>query len=308
MQNNVECRIGIDMGGTKIEGIAIDFDGTEIMRHRIDTPAAGPDRYGSIVNAIDQLVRYMEDSIGVSGTVGVGIPGTLSASTGKIKNANTVELIGKSFDKDLEKAIDRPIRLANDANCFALSEAVDGAGKGSTSVFGVIIGTGTGGGIVVDGKVVLGLNGIGGEWGHNPLPWPKLSEVPGPECYCGLNGCIETYLSGPGLKASYQRLTGHILEPVEIMKLFDSGDSEARTVIGDYVNRLARGLASIINVLDPEVIVLGGGLSNIDYLYKNVPDHWMDYIFSDDCFTKLKKAVHGDSGGVRGAAWLWSDR
>ncbi len=308
MQNNVECRIGIDMGGTKIEGIAIDFDGTEIMRHRIDTPAAGPDRYGSIVNAIDQLVRYIEDSIGVSGTVGVGIPGTLSASTGKIKNANTVELIGKSFDKDLEKAIDRPIRLANDANCFALSEAVDGAGKGSTSVFGVIIGTGTGGGIVVDGKVVLGLNGIGGEWGHNPLPWPKLSEVPGPECYCGLNGCIETYLSGPGLKASYQRLTGHILEPVEIMKLFDSGDSEARTVIGDYVNRLARGLASIINVLDPEVIVLGGGLSNIDYLYKNVPDHWMDYIFSDDCFTKLKKAVHGDSGGVRGAAWLWSDR
>tara|TARA_B100000029_G_scaffold196730_2_gene194766 strand:- start:2545 stop:3471 length:927 start_codon:yes stop_codon:yes gene_type:complete len=308
MQNNVECRIGIDMGGTKIEGIAIDFDGTEIMRHRIDTPAAGPDRYGSIVNAIDQLVRYIEDSIGVSGTVGVGIPGTLSASTGKIKNANTVELIGKSFDKDLEKAIDRPIRLANDANCFALSEAVDGAGKGSTSVFGVIIGTGTGGGIVVDGKVVLGLNGIGGEWGHNPLPWPKLSEVPGPECYCGLNGCIETYLSGPGLKASYQRLAGHILEPVEIMKLFDSGDSEARTVIGDYVNRLARGLASIINVLDPEVIVLGGGLSNIDYLYKNVPDHWMDYIFSDDCFTKLKKAVHGDSGGVRGAAWLWSDR
>ncbi len=308
MQNNVECRIGIDMGGTKIEGIAIDFDGTEIMRHRIDTPAAGPDRYGSIVNAIDQLVRYIEDSIGVSGTVGVGIPGTLSASTGKIKNANTVELIGKSFDKDLQKAIDRPIRLANDANCFALSEAVDGAGKGSTSVFGVIIGTGTGGGIVVDGKVVLGLNGIGGEWGHNPLPWPKLSEVPGPECYCGLNGCIETYLSGPGLKASYQRLTGHILEPVEIMKLFDSGDSEARTVIGDYVNRLARGLASIINVLDPEVIVLGGGLSNIDYLYKNVPDHWMDYIFSDDCFTKLKKAVHGDSGGVRGAAWLWSDR
>ncbi|MBH27758.1 MAG: hypothetical protein CL789_00775 [Chloroflexi bacterium] len=308
MRNNVECRIGIDMGGTKIEGIAIDFDGTEIMRHRIDTPAAGPDRYGSIVNAIDQLVRYIEDSIGVSGTVGVGIPGTLSASTGKIKNANTVELIGKPFDKDLEKAIDRPIRLANDANCFALSEAVDGAGKGSTSVFGVIIGTGTGGGIVVDGKVVLGLNGIGGEWGHNPLPWPKLSEVPGPECYCGLNGCIETYLSGPGLKASYQRLTGHILEPVEIMKLFDSGDSEARAVIGDYVNRLARGLASIINVLDPEVIVLGGGLSNIDYLYKNVPDHWMDYIFSDDCFTKLKKAVHGDSGGVRGAAWLWSDR
>ncbi|HCU80828.1 MAG TPA: hypothetical protein DGN60_06655, partial [Chloroflexi bacterium] len=251
MRNNVECRIGIDMGGTKIEGIAIDFDGTEIMRHRIDTPAAGPDRYGSIVNAIDQLVRYIEDSIGLSGTVGVGIPGTLSASTGKIKNANTVELIGKPFDKDLEKAIDRPIRLANDANCFALSEAVDGAGKGSTSVFGVIIGTGTGGGIVVDGKVVLGLNGIGGEWGHNPLPWPKLSEVPGPECYCGLNGCIETYLSGPGLKASYQRLTGHILEPVEIMKLFDSGDSEARAVIGDYVNRLARGLASIINVLDP---------------------------------------------------------
>ena len=309
MQNNISCRIGIDLGGTKIEGVAIDFDGTEIMRHRIDTPVVGvSDRYDSIVNSIDELVRFIESAIGISGTVGVGIPGTLSGSTGRIKNANTTELIGRTFDKDLEKAIGRPIKLANDANCFALSEAVDGAGEGSASVFGVIIGTGTGGGIVIDGKVITGLNGIAGEWGHNPLPWPKASETPGPDCYCGLNGCIETYLSGPGLKASYQRLTDHSIEPVEIVELFDSGDSKARTVIEGYVNRLARGLASIINVLDPEVIVLGGGLSNIDYLYESVPDQWMDYVFSDDCFTKLKKAAHGDSGGVRGAAWLWSER
>jgi fructokinase len=309
MQNNIRCRIGIDLGGTKIEGVAIGFDGTEIIRHRIDTPVAGTsDRYDRIVYSIDELVRYIESAIGMSGTVGVGIPGTLSVSTGKIKNANTTELIGRPFDKDLEKAIGRPIRLANDANCFALSEAVDGAGKGSASVFGVIIGTGTGGGIVVDGKVVAGLNGIGGEWGHNPLPWPKTTEMPGPDCYCGLNGCIETYLSGPGLKASYQRLTGDVSEPVEIIELFELGNSKARTVIEDYVDRLARGLASIINVLDPEVIVLGGGLSNIDYLYESVPKQWMSYVFSDDCYTRLRKAVHGDSGGVRGAAWLWSDK
>ncbi|MDP6583412.1 MAG: ROK family protein, partial [Anaerolineales bacterium] len=241
MQNSISCRIGIDLGGTKIEGIAIDFDGTEIMRYRIDTPVAGlADRYDKIVYSIDELVRHIEGVIGLSGTVGVGIPGTLSVSTGRIKNANTTELIGKRFDKDLENAIGRPIMLANDANCFALSEAVDGAGKGSASVFGVIIGTGTGGGIVIDGKVVAGLNGIGGEWGHNPLPWPRTSELPGPECYCGLNGCIETYLSGPGLQASYQRLTGQSIEPVEIMRLFDLDDSKARRAIEDYVDRLAR--------------------------------------------------------------------
>ena len=307
MQNNISCRIGIDLGGTKIEGIAIDFDGTEIMRYRIDTPAAGlADRYDKIVYSIDEMVRHIEGVIGVSGTVGVGIPGTLSVSTGTIKNANTTEMIGKQLDKDLEKIMGRPVRLANDANCFTLSEAVDGAGKGSTSVFGVIIGTGTGGGVVIDGKVVSGINGIGGEWGHNPLPWPLQSELPGPDCYCGLKGCIETFLSGPGLQASYKRSTGKSLQPTEIVRRFELDDAEARTVIEKYVDRLARGLASIINVLDPEVIVLGGGLSNIDCLYESVPQAWMKYVFSDDCFTKLFKAKHGDSSGVRGAAWLWN--
>ena len=308
MQNNVSCRIGIDLGGTKIEGIAIDFDGTEIMRYRIDTPAAGlADRYDKIVYSIDEMVRHIEGVIGVSGTVGVGIPGTLSVSTGTIKNANTTEMIGKQLDKDLEEVLGRPVRLANDANCFALSEAVDGAGKGCDSVFGVIIGTGTGGGVVIDGKVVSGINGIGGEWGHNPLPWPGKSEMPGPDCYCGLKGCIETYLSGPGLLASYERLTGNNAKPVEIVSMFESGDAEAKAVIEKYIHRLARGLASIINVFDPEVIVLGGGLSNIEYLYEKVPRIWMKYVFSDDCFTRLSKAKHGDSGGVRGAAWLWNE-
>ena len=307
MNNNITCRIGIDLGGTKIEAIAIDLHGTEIMRHRIDTPSTDHfDRYDKIIQSIDDLVKHIEGTVGMSGSVGIGIPGTLSVSTGTIKNANTTEMIGKQLNKDLEKIMGRPVRLANDANCFALSEAVDGAGKESSNVFGVIIGTGTGGGVVINGQVVSGINGIGGEWGHNPLPWPLQSELPGPDCYCGLKGCIETFLSGPGLQASYERLTGRSLEPTEIVRRFELDDAEARTVIEKYVDRLARGLASIINVLDPEVIVLGGGLSNIDCLYENVPQAWMKYVFSDDCFTKLCKAKHGDSSGVRGAAWLWN--
>jgi len=308
IDKNIACRIGIDLGGTKIEGIAMDLHGTEIMRHRIETPSAGhSDRYSKILEGINELVQHIEGIIGMSASVGIGIPGTLSASTGRVKNANTTEIIGQQLDRDLEKIMGRPVRLANDANCFALSEAVDGAGKGSNSVFGVIVGTGTGGGVVINGQVVSGINGIGGEWGHNPLPWPLQSELPGPDCYCGLKGCIETFLSGPGLQASYTRLTGDVLEPVEIARRCDLGNTEARTVIEKYVDRLARGLASIINVLDPDVIVLGGGLSNIDYLYDAVPRTWMKYVFSDDCLTKLYKAKHGDSSGVRGAAWLWNE-
>ena len=308
MDKNIACRIGIDLGGTKIEGIAMDLHGTEIMRHRIETPSAGhSDRYSKILEGINELVQHIEGIIGMSASVGIGIPGTLSASTGRVKNANTTEIIGQQLDRDLEKIMGRPVRLANDANCFTLSEAVDGAGKGSNSVFGVIVGTGTGGGVVINGQVVSGINGIGGEWGHNPLPWPLQSELPGPDCYCGLKGCIETFLSGPGLQASYTRLTGDVLEPVEIARRCDLGNTEARTVIEKYVDRLARGLASIINVLDPDVIVLGGGLSNIDYLYDTVPRTWMKYVFSDDCLTKLYKAKHGDSSGVRGAAWLWNE-
>ena len=308
MDKNIACRIGIDLGGTKIEGIAMDLHGTEIMRHRIETPSAGhSDRYSKILEGINELVQHIEGIIGMSASVGIGIPGTLSASTGRVKNANTTEIIGQQLDRDLEKIMGRPVRLANDANCFTLSEAVDGAGKGSNSVFGVIVGTGTGGGVVINGQVVSGINGIGGEWGHNPLPWPLQSELPGPDCYCGLKGCIETFLSGPGLQASYTRLTGDVLEPVEIARRCDLGNTEARTVIEKYIDRLARGLASIINVLDPDVIVLGGGLSNINYLYDTVPRTWMKYVFSDDCLTKLYKAKHGDSSGVRGAAWLWNE-
>jgi len=308
MDKNISCRIGIDLGGTKIEGIAMDAGGHELIRHRIDTPSGeSSDRYSKIVQSVDKLVKHIESAVGMSGSVGIGIPGTLSVSTGRIKNANTTEMIGKQLDKDLEQVMKRPVKLANDANCFALSEAIDGAGKGCDSVFGVIIGTGTGGGVVINGEVVNGINGIGGEWGHNPLPWPLKSEMPGPDCYCGLNGCIETYLSGPGLLSSYKRLTGDIVQPEEIVNRFEAGDIQARVVIENYVDRLARGLASIINVLDPEVVVLGGGLSNIEYLYESVPKVWMKYVFSDDCFTRLSKAEHGDSGGVRGAAWLWND-
>jgi fructokinase len=282
-------RIGIDLGGTKIEAIALD-GAREVLRRRVPTPRGD---YESTIAAVSSLVR----EIG-AGTVGVGIPGALSRVSGLVKNANSTWLIGKPLKGDLESAIGREVRLANDANCFALSEATDGAGQGAEVVFGVILGTGVGGGIVVRGKVLSGPNAIAGEWGHNPLPAPGPEDLPLPACYCGRAGCIETFLSGPGLTRDYQRFTGKQLAPEEIVSL----DDEA---VGRYEARLARALASVINVLDPDVIVLGGGMSNVGRLYTEVPRLWSKHVFSDHVATRLVRNAHGDSSGVRGAAWLW---
>jgi len=294
-------RIGLDLGGTKIEGIALD-GGLERARVRVDTPRGD---YEATVEALVQLVRDLEARTRAPGSVGIGIPGTMSPATGLVKNANSTWLIGRPLLADLETRLDRPVRIANDANCFAVSEASDGAAAGADVVFGVILGTGTGGGIVVRGEVVVGSNAVAGEWGHNPLPWPCDEERPGPSCYCGRSGCIETFLSGPGLQADHARHTGQPCGPTEIVARAAAGDGDAAATLERYEERLARGLASIINVLDPNVIVLGGGLSNIDRLYANVPRLWTPYVFSDAVATRLVKARHGDSSGVRGAAWLW---
>jgi fructokinase len=302
-------RIGIDLGGTKIEGIALDGS-RELARLRVETPR---DDYAATVDAVVGLVDALETRAGEApslpkgarGSVGIGIPGTMSPATGLVKNANSVWLIGRPLLADLEQRLGRPVRIANDANCFAVSEAADGAAAGAEVVFGVILGTGTGGGIVVRGQVVVGVNAVAGEWGHNPLPWPADEERPGPVCYCGRSGCIETFLSGPGLQADYAGHTGQPRPPSEIVALAVGGDRGAAAALERYEGRLARGLASIINVLDPDVIVLGGGLSNIDRLYTNVPRLWAPYVFSDAVTTRLVKARHGDASGVRGAAWLW---
>jgi len=297
-------RIGIDLGGTKIEGIALDGS-SEILRRRVPTPR---DDYAATVRAIGALVASIESELGCKGTVGVGIPGAISARTGLVKNANSTWLIGHALDRDLSSELGRPVRLSNDANCFALSEATDGAGQGAQIVFGVILGTGTGGGVVVNGHAVEGLNRIAGEWGHNPLPWPRDDERPGPACYCGRSGCIETFLSGGGLAATYAAVAKAGLAANDIARLAAGGDRLASKALDIYEGRLARALASIINVLDPDVIVLGGGLSNIDRLYANVPALWQRFVFSDGPVdTRLLPPRHGDSSGVRGAAWLWRD-
>jgi fructokinase len=275
-------RIGIDLGGTKIEGIAFDDAGRELVRPRVPTPQGD---YPGTLDAIAALVREIESATGRRGTVGVGIPGSLSRASGLVKNANSTCLIGRPLQADLETALERPVRLANDANCFALSEAVDGAGWGSRVVFGVILGTGVGGGIVVDGQVLEGSNAIAGEWGHNPLPLPSGEDMPLRPCYCGRPGCIETYLCGPALERD--------------------GGAANETAMARYERRLARALAGTINLLDPDVIVLGGGVSNIERLYANVPRLWGAHVFSDHVWTRLEKPAHGDSSGVRGAAWLW---
>ena len=287
-------RIGIDLGGTKIEALALDDAGREVFRKRIATPQGD---YDGTVSSIKNLVQEIEAAHG-KGSVGVGIPGALSLVTGKVKNSNSVCLIGRSLKEDLEKALGREVRLANDANCFALSEAVDGAAQGEQVVFGVILGTGVGGGIVVNGEALTGANAIAGEWGHNPLPLPTPEDLPLPACYCGRKGCIETYLSGPGLSRDHHERTGERLSPEEIMER--SEESFLR-----YAERLARALASVINVLDPDVVVLGGGLSNVARLYTAVPGIWGRYVFSDQVATRLVRHAHGDSSGVRGAAWLW---
>jgi fructokinase len=285
-------RIGIDLGGTKIEVLALDAAGREVFRKRVLTPRGD---YAATLDAVAALVKEIGP-----GTVGIGIPGTLSRVTGLVKNANSTWLIGKPLKQDLERALGREVRLENDANCFALSEAIDGAGAGARVVFGVILGTGVGGGIVIDRHVLIGRNAIAGEWGHNPLPLPTAADLPLPACYCGRAGCIETYLSGPGLERDHEALTKEKLPAREIA----ARDGEA---LERYVQRLARALAGVINVLDPDVIVLGGGMSNVRRLYSEVPRWWARHVFSDHVATRLVPNVHGDSSGVRGAAWLWDE-
>ena len=294
-------RIGIDLGGTKIEGIAIRGS-DEAARMRVEAPRGD---YAATIEAVAAMVEALEQRAGSSASVGVGIPGTISAATGLVKNANSVWLIGKPLQKDLEQRLAREVRIANDANCFAVSEAADGAATGAATIFGVIVGTGTGAGVVVNGQVLTGPNGIAGEWGHNPLPWPSDDERPGPPCYCGRRGCIETFLSGPGLQADYERHAGRSLAPATIVQDAAGGDQAAREALGRYAGRMARALASIINVLDPDVIVLGGGMSNLSQLYIEVPRLWGPFVFSDTVATRLVRARHGDASGVRGAAWLW---
>lgn len=297
-------RIGIDLGGTKIEGIALDADGRELARHRVASPQ-GP--YPETIAAIVDIVAWLERKTGQRGSVGVGTPGAISPATGLIKNANSTRLIGHPLDRDLENALGRKVRIANDANCFAVSEAVDGAGAGSAVVFGAILGTGCGGGIAIGGRAITGANAIAGEWGHNPLPQPTPDEQPGPACYCGRFGCIETFLSGPGLAQDHARNGGESLAAEEIVARAEANDVSCQKSIERYIDRLARSLGSVINIVDPDCIVLGGGMSNCRQLYEKVPARWGRHIFSDEVSTKLLPPMHGDSSGVRGAAWLWSD-
>ncbi len=298
----MSIRIGIDLGGTKIEAIALDDDGTIRARRRVPAPRGD---YRATVTALRDLAQAVEGEANATGPIGVGIPGTISPATGLIKNANSVWLIGHALDRDLADATARSVRLANDANCFALSEASDGAGAGHGVVFGVILGTGCGSGIVVDGRIVSGPNSIAGEWGHNPLPWPQPDELPGPKCYCGKFGCQETFMAGTGLERDFREQTGRDLRGIDIVAAADAGDAQAEAALQRYEHRLARGLAAILNVLDPDVVVLGGGMSNQDRLYRNVPKLWGAFVFSDTVVTPLVKNKHGDSSGVRGAAWLW---
>ncbi|HQA08827.1 ROK family protein [Zoogloea sp.] len=295
-------RIGIDLGGTKIEIIAFDGDGRTLDRRRVATPQGD---YAATLAAVAGLVEALEGGLGRRGTVGVGMPGTLSRASGLVKNANSTCLIGRPLRDDLQRLLGREVRLANDANCFALSEAVDGAAAGAAVVFGVIVGTGVGGGIVVHGQVLDGPNGIAGEWGHNPLPLPAGADLPLPACYCGRAGCIETYLSGPGMARDHARAGGATLTAEALVAAAASGDAACEATLQRYEQRLARALAGVVNLLDPDVIVLGGGLSNLDRLYASVPRLWLPHVFSDRVETRLVKAAHGDSSGVRGAAWLW---
>ncbi len=297
-------KIGIDLGGTKIEIIALNDSGEELYRKRVATPK---DSYQAILNTISELVFVTETTFNDKGSVGICTPGAISPNTGLLRNSNTSSLNQKPFKQDLENQLSREIAIANDANCFALSESVDGAGKGSSIIFGVIVGTGTGAGIVIDRKVLTGANAIAGEWGHNPLPWPKTSELPGMDCYCGKKGCIETWLSGSGFSKNHHLTSKQLLDPTQIVLQAEKGCTTCEQSLIEYEDRMARGLSHIINILDPDVIILGGGMSNILRLYENIPKVWHKYIFSDHINTKLRPPVHGDSSGVRGAAWLGSD-
>lgn len=300
-QPAVNLRIGVDVGGTKIEAVGLNSDGLVRDRRRIPTPTGS---YSGTVQAIVNLVRDMERELGEEGTVGVGIPGIVSADTGMVKNANSTWLNGHPLDRELASALGRPVKVANDANCFALSEAIDGAGAGAEVVFGVILGTGVGAGVVVNGRPLSGVNDIAGEWGHNPLPQPQPDELPGPNCYCGRRGCVESFLSGRALAGQYKAATGKTQPASEVALRAQSGDAVAENLLKLYCDRLARSLAVVINILDPQIIVLGGGLSNIRRLYDDVPQLWPQYVFSDQVHTTLAPAMHGDASGVRGAAWL----
>lgn len=295
-------RFGIDLGGTKIELLAMRPDGREILRRRCATPQ---DDYAAILACIAELIRKAERELGCRARIGIGTPGAISKATGRMKNCNSICLNGQPLRADLEKLLARPVRIANDADCFALSEATDGAAAGASVAFGVILGTGVGGGIVIRGHLLEGPNAIAGEWGHNPLPWPTHDERPGPPCYCGRSGCIETFLSGPGLSRDHESTSGQHLDAKSIVARAEQGDHACESSLERYENRLARALAHIINIIDPQVVVLGGGLSNCARLYRNVPRIWGKYVFSDRVDTHLTPPLHGDSSGVRGAARLW---
>jgi len=295
-------RLGIDLGGTKIAAVVFAPDGRVMWEQRIATPKQD---YERTVAALAAVVEDAEREVAGTCTVGVGIPGAISPATGLIKNANSTWLNGRPLKIDLERALGRDVRLANDANCLAVSEATDGAAAGAHVVFGVILGTGTGGGLVVNGTVVTGPNAIAGEWGHNPLPWPDSEEHPGPACYCGHNGCVETFLSGPGLSADYRRRGGALIRGEEIVARAGTGEPLAKTSIKAWTRRLAKSLATVINVVDPDVIVVGGGLSRVTSIYTDVPKHWGAWVFSDTVSTRFVPSQYGDASGVRGAAWLW---
>jgi fructokinase len=296
-------RIGIDLGGTKISVIALDDDGSTLFETRVKTPR---NDYGGTISAVRDLASLAESSTKQSGTVGIGIPGSISPRTGLVQNANSTWLNGKPFQDDLSKALKCNIRLANDANCFALSEATDGAAQNYNSVFGVILGTGCGGALVLDKKLINGPRNITGEWGHVPLPWMTAHEHPGPSCWCGLKGCIETFVSGPAIGMDHKQQTGEDFTAEQLHERALHGDQKALASQARHSSRLARGLAMITNIYDPEIIVLGGGLSQMPHLYQQLPDLIAPYLFSDDKTIRIVPPVHGDASGVRGAAWLWN--
>jgi fructokinase len=300
---SARIRIGIDLGGTKIEALALGLDGEELARVRIDTPRS----YEGSLAALADLVGRVEEEAGGTGPVGIGIPGVISPVTGLVKNANSTWLIGHALDRDLSERLRRPVRLMNDANCFALSEATDGAGRDAGVVFGVILGTGVGGGLTVNGRALQGHQLIAGEWGHNPLPWPRDDERPGPPCYCGRHGCVETFLSGPGMALDHRLATGRDWSTLRIAEGVGAGDEGAVAAYARYVERLGRALATVVNVLDPDVVVLGGGMSNLDGLAVDAQAALAPWVFTDEVTTRVVRNAHGDSSGVRGAAWLWKD-
>lgn len=297
-----ELRIGIDLGGTKIEGVLLGAKGAELTRYRVPTPR---NDYAATIEAIADLKEHLVRDIQFSAKIGIAVPGSISPASGLMQNANSTWLNGRAFDRDLAAALDAPVLLANDANCFALSEAIDGAAEHAHVVFGVILGTGCGGGLVVDGSLLDGPRGISGEWGHNPLPWAKPDECPGPECWCGRRGCLEAWVSGPGMAADHARVTGERRTAQEITELAASGDKGAKATLVRHADRLARGLAHVVNILDPDMLVLGGGLSQLSHLYTQIPSLMESHIFADRCSVVIEPPRWGDASGVRGAARLW---